>query len=610
MRAARPGHEAAALLLDFAAEITLDLWLADPRRTFWEPNVIARKVNPIRSKYGALSKRSDLIGDLCAVGVLSKTGADSSDTPLMYSHRTLGEYLASRALAHRLEDPEKKETWDLLDDRALNPDWQEVLVFAVAHLGSQGAHQYLVSLADEGKDDRFRQRLAMAARCLPELHDRAQDGDQFLERDKSCIAAAAINCWWRHYENSTTSAIFRLSAALPSLAKSNPAYNGRPVVEWLAEPLEWVDRVLNPSCSDYADITLTKDVDMRLTVISWMGACAVTPKVTTLIKKCLISPVGTLRTAALRAISAIPRSAVTNEILDLLCACIDDSRAKPREGPCEYDVINVLRQIGPKASVPGVWQRVLSALVGDDFLTRHFAAKAVLQIGDRAAISEALTMLTFHILNAEPFKQKDIALMLGTMGTLACTPQVLEALQLQSLNSDNSDVKWACSFALSRLGKSSMILDKSILDRRRCDVATLECALRSSDRETRMSAIGEVICLAAIPSGICRALIQMLWSDDELEVWSAATGLALADRYVAEPEVLSRLYELLEHTHSEVRAWAIRVLATVGSAANPSAVFDKINPLLDDEDVEVRQVASDFIAGLLKKGRLPIILGD
>lgn len=64
--------------------------------------------------------------------------------------------------------------WDLGDRKAWDPDWEHVLTFLAGKLDGKRVHRLLELFANEDRDDVLRHRLALAARCLPEISEPAR----------------------------------------------------------------------------------------------------------------------------------------------------------------------------------------------------------------------------------------------------------------------------------------------------------------------------------------------------------------------------------------------------------------------------------------------------
>ncbi|MCX6911347.1 MAG: NACHT domain-containing protein [Verrucomicrobia bacterium] len=120
-------------------------------------------------------------------GLLVKAGA-GENPPYLFLHLTFQEYLAACALAGLINDPAKgwmteivaagkrRTVQDLVDHKAWDPRWQEVIVLLAGRL--EDPVPLLEMLADPKPtktnphgDDYFRHRLALAALCLPEIKE-------------------------------------------------------------------------------------------------------------------------------------------------------------------------------------------------------------------------------------------------------------------------------------------------------------------------------------------------------------------------------------------------------------------------------------------------------
>jgi hypothetical protein len=102
--------------------------------------------------------------------------------PLLLLHLTFPEYLTACYLARLINDNgwvepvvpfDGKEQLipakNFVDRKAWLPTWQEVILLLSGKLDDPVL--LLEMLADDGKDDIFRHRLALAALCLPEIKE-------------------------------------------------------------------------------------------------------------------------------------------------------------------------------------------------------------------------------------------------------------------------------------------------------------------------------------------------------------------------------------------------------------------------------------------------------
>jgi hypothetical protein len=120
--------------------------------------------------------------------------------------------------------------WTLVDRKAWDPAWQEVLVFAAGQLAGQRPRPLLEALADAGRDDLFRHRLALAARCLAEVpaQQRARLAD-LCDR----VTEESFGLWWEHRRQGTAEVVGHLGGALPCLRIVNGRVHPAAVRRWL-----------------------------------------------------------------------------------------------------------------------------------------------------------------------------------------------------------------------------------------------------------------------------------------------------------------------------------------------------------------------------------------
>jgi HEAT repeat protein len=159
-----------------------------------------------------------------------------------FLHLTVHEFLAAAAIAHLVHE----EGWDtliersgagvplrqLVDHKAWDPQWQEVLTFLTGQLIDP--LPLLTLLTAEKRDDLFRHRLALAARCLPELRTSAAKGQvAMLER----ITTTAFSLWLQHETKGTAATVPHFTRILPALGQVNGHMQGEPLLHRLSQQL-------------------------------------------------------------------------------------------------------------------------------------------------------------------------------------------------------------------------------------------------------------------------------------------------------------------------------------------------------------------------------------
>lgn len=118
----------AAQFQDYIGTVCLELGQRDPGRMSWEPALLASALRSSQKEFPAFRRRPDPLGDLCASGLMVPSGPDGVQTPMMFTHRTFGEFLAGQALAKGLISA--SAAWELVDQTSWDPRWEEVIRFA------------------------------------------------------------------------------------------------------------------------------------------------------------------------------------------------------------------------------------------------------------------------------------------------------------------------------------------------------------------------------------------------------------------------------------------------------------------------------------------------
>jgi HEAT repeat protein len=453
------GMEASDLFPEFAADVCLNLWKLDARRTLWERRTVAAQVNALRVNYGALAARHDLVGDLCSTGIFTLAGPSGRDTPLMYTHRTFGEYLAGHALGCRLNNLGAPE-WKLLDRKTWDPNWQEVLVFATGHLDSGPAGKLLGVLEDRSSDDVFRHRLALASFCLRELRPKfySQLGSLI-----DAITSAVFDLWSEEHRAHRGSLTPHLGEALPTLAS--------------------IDAV-----ADRGFLRKVMTSDVWEDALEEMGTAAATQQVFSQLIALLSAPEASLQRKAVYGLQAIGASdKALPQVLDTLITSLNDNRSGVRAWAAETlgnmkravvsrsDVgIQLVKLIGDEEDeVREAAEQALLGMAGtlfqqqkviDELLTflDHDGSEAMAvaieilgEIADRSAKWPGVVPRLVALLHNWKRDVRFIAAStLGKMGaTVSRRPRVVQGL-LQLLEDRDTSVRLEAVTAIGRMGRS------------------------------------------------------------------------------------------------------------------------------------------------------------
>lgn len=158
----------------FLGELAFSLWKENPRRTVWKREQL---YNFIRSavetgRFWGLQKRFHrLFDDLQDSGLVVPVSAGNSDSPLMFLHRTIGEYLVGQHLAGMLNTP---DCWKIIERKCWDPAWEQVVLFFAGSLEQPELLLDRLCNPDPTADNKYgddfhRHRLMLAAQCLPEV---------------------------------------------------------------------------------------------------------------------------------------------------------------------------------------------------------------------------------------------------------------------------------------------------------------------------------------------------------------------------------------------------------------------------------------------------------
>ena len=164
---------------------------------------------------------------------------DSMGQAYLFPHRSMTEYFVGRALARH---GETETMWKMIDKKAWSPDWEEPIRYMAGALRHDGEEKLLRILADERRDDAFKHRLALAAKCLPELSDYGGA----IGRE---VAFRTISFWWQCVRKWKSGAVRHLAESLPSLTQCNLEHEGQQFREWVRSKLKQEQRsgALEPS---------------------------------------------------------------------------------------------------------------------------------------------------------------------------------------------------------------------------------------------------------------------------------------------------------------------------------------------------------------------------
>ncbi|MBI2842106.1 MAG: HEAT repeat domain-containing protein [Armatimonadetes bacterium] len=185
-------------------------------------------------------------------GILTNLGRDvcTDEQQFSFRHRSFLDYLVARHLGREVNEKQagwsatvvvdnRKTTFgELLDRKAWDPAWRNVVIFLAGELKDPAP--LLEMLSDVSRDDRFRHRLALAVLCLPDamhvLRARQQDTiGKHLQPLADGITAQAIAFWHDWYTGRHGSMPRCWSGCLTALAAVNAGCEGQPLLDWLSD---------------------------------------------------------------------------------------------------------------------------------------------------------------------------------------------------------------------------------------------------------------------------------------------------------------------------------------------------------------------------------------
>lgn len=611
----RPTREQRGLFEAFAGEVAERLWRQDARRTLWEEPVIAQAVNEVRHEYLVLNNRPDLVQDLCVAGILVPAGPDSSSTPLMFTHRTIGENMVAGALAERV----KKDTaaWEFIDHKAWDPNWEEVIVLLAGRLGNSPAHlrRLLEILSDNAKDDVFRHRLEVAARCSAEI---PQGIRLSFAIDVDDIASVVWKLWrgnkdrpfWPGLARRRRGEVLYLTRALTSLIRAGARIDGVQISEWLSTRIADEDTAISEEAAEciryLGDAVADPSVLSRLRAmlnssdeklvwracwaISGIGSPAAIPDIQMRLAELLTDGSDRTRGLAAIAIGSFESADLTIESLSRIEALLENKAVAPgnyvRDG-----LAFAVRRFRSRLATPRLLEALAKYLREED-RSWFYACDVVGALGRAAATPSFMVHLGALLGHENPRLRCAGLYGIEHLGSVAATPTVLTQLSKLARDGDQS-VRAAVVRAVRGIGRAaatSAFLD-SLIDL----MHSRDWALRT----TALSAVSALGTAAAKP--IVVACVRDLMDDDDYVVRAeAARAIGSLGAAAATPETLARLGDMLNDELSDIRIAALVAVEGLGSAAATPAILGAVASILDEgrrsKPISAKELKPDIVA--------------
>ncbi|MBN1675668.1 MAG: HEAT repeat domain-containing protein [Kiritimatiellae bacterium] len=443
-------------------------------------------------------------------------------------HRSILEYLAARALARVVNDPERNG-WEgsvdgsqhgrivrrFVDKKAWDPDWEQVMAFLVGQL--EDSSPLLEMLSDPTPtptnptgDDFVRHRLALAALCLPELasDQRAQFAD-LLDR----ITTEVCSFWLEHQEEPDRWPVAHLERVLPGIARVNGRMRGVPLLAFVSEQL-------------------AKDGPDRMAVLLFVRH--------------------------LGSAAAIP------PILDPLLALLQHRRSE-----VGWAAADALGGLGAAAAIPHVLDELVTLLSHNDTDTRRVAAVALGGLGGAAATPKVLDAFIEILSDRRRRWDSHLAFCAGRLGRRAATPKMLDRLVALRHDHDDEMRGRAGEFLaqLAGVADSSEVVD------------ALVPFLQDPDEGVRWRTadVFKGLGSAAATAQMQDALVLLLRDHDPNTCVMALEVVARLGRAAATPKLTDALLPLLQDPRDAIRMWAGQ---SVGYAGNIALTAQEVDPVV------------------------------
>lgn len=165
----------------------------------------------------------------------------SADQTFFFLHVTVQEFLVAANLSRFINtngwhvqipvSGSNVSARALLDAKAWDPRWREVLIFLAGQL--REVQPLLQLLADQKRDDLFRHRLGLAASCLSERIGTTSGHTALNDR----IVTTVLTQWEQHRRGNSDAAIPHITHALLTLGQVNGRIEGLSLFQWVQQRL-------------------------------------------------------------------------------------------------------------------------------------------------------------------------------------------------------------------------------------------------------------------------------------------------------------------------------------------------------------------------------------
>jgi len=543
--------------------------------------------------------------------------------------------------------------WDLGDRKAWDPDWEHVLTFLAGKLDGKRVHRLLELFANEDRDDVLRHRLALAARCLPEISEPARSGNEQLI-SRICERTVSL-CRKQGGAPSDQPAVAgdALQRALGAVASVK---EGQPFLDLLADDLSserdhtihliemmgavvaTQDRIVDGLLDLLRDWKIESHWRSAARALGKLGPAATDRAVQVLLMHLDEYSGNQYRLLeVIRALDELGSAAATEQVVTALTRRIVE---------CEND--EHMRTWGrhtPLPEGPGMIEALVRWL-GDLLFYNHDGetTRALRRVVAEATVpAKLVNKLEFVMLSEDsnvdnPGGGSEEARQLAEIANAGAIEQVLQARRRTNSEirvlSMMEPTKPVVLVLLDKLGEPSSLSLYSVLefvgvgswpkaghvkerDRRwlealrseGCRQQVVDFLLRAMESDSDAPRVAEALArlgCGAAAKPVVKALVRQL-EVGETGLWDAARVLCTLGSTAATAEVADALSRRLGDKDSVVRWMAAQALVRIGTAAVRDGVVEKMGEWISDCDKD--RVVSEM-AGWLQRDLLEEQLQD
>lgn len=603
-------------------------------------------------KRGAESEKFKNTGSIAASlleDLIRNSGILTIDSNKHYAfvHLNLQEFLAAGALSNMVNDADagwaspfhlddqRQTVRDFVDRKSWDARWHDVIVFMAGLL--EDASPLLDLLADEERDDYFRHRLALSARCLSELPPDASVLHAIRVED---ITNSLIERVWQAKKAGTESVVGHLVHALPSVCPLNGIFKGEPWWRWLVKQLKrqegedreaaiWLLGILGvnasvaPILDVLSDMLASEDACERhagAAAFEAMGPPSATDQALDDLTRILVEKDEAKRLTAMKAIRAMGPSAARAPLLPVVAGMLKDRNLDrcleavwtieamgasvfdenlilvfqellgSHESSIRSAAARALKLVGSPKVMTLISDALNKMLNGRDDGLLQSALKIIELIGSAAAEDEILMNLIARLERADTESREALQRAFQAMGSSAATPYVLDELA-RMMESNDATLRKTALRIIASMGPAAS--NERVL----CSLAGM---LPSRDWEIRSAATYAIktLCPEVFPENMLSVLVSMLASSEEEEKYTALEVIESMGLSAAVSPIVEMLTEMASAQGKSVPEAAARALRTIGPNASAGRLRMLLENMLSSKNIQHQKSAARRIAAL------------